>query len=166
MSKYLPFENIIYKTKLSNEQAIQKLNDNIEAERRFGFSAPSYTYSKPYIGQITGNKFKIKRVINYRNSFLPQIKGEVYSEFDGTKIKVNMSLHKFILVFTSIWLGIVFIGCSFTIYVLFTKAFAPFILIPLGLLVFGVALLFNAFKTESAKSRKDLMRIFEAEIEK
>ncbi|MBK8874664.1 MAG: hypothetical protein IPN13_12375 [Bacteroidetes bacterium] len=159
MSKYLPFENIIYKTKFSKEQAIQKLIDNIEAERTFGFSAPSYTYSKQYIGQITGNKFKIKRVINYRNSFLPQIKGEVYSEFDGTKIKVNMSLHKFVLVFTSIWFASFcrMLNCNICT---FYKGFCTFHFNSIRTVGICVALLFNAFKTEK-KSRKDLMRIFE-----
>ena len=166
MSQYLPIENIIYKTKLSKEQTIQKLADNIEAEKSFGFGAHNYTYSKPYIGQIFGNTFEIKRAINYRNSFLPQIKGEVYSEFDGTKIKVKMKPHSFVLVFMTIWFGGVFIGCVATTFALFTQNFSPFFLIPFGMLIFGIVLLLGAFKTESKKSKKDLVQILEAEIEK
>ncbi len=165
MSKFLPFENIIYKTKLSKEQTIQKLTDNIDAEKSFGFGAHNYTYSKPYIGRITGNTFEIKRAINYRNSFLPQIKGEVYSEFDGTRIKVSMKPHTFVLVFMTIWFGGVFIGCLVTTFALFTQNFSPFFLIPFGMLLFGIALLYGAFKTESTTSKKDLTRILEAEIE-
>jgi len=165
MSKLLPIENIVYKTKLSTEQTIQKLTDNIEVEKSFGFGAHNFTYSKPYIGKITGNNFEIKRAISYRNSFLPQIKGEVYSEFDGTKIKVNMKPHSFVLVFMTIWFGGVFIGCIATTFALFTQEFTPFFLIPFGMLIFGIALLYGAFKAESSTSKKDLMEILEAEIE-
>lgn len=165
MSKFLPIENIVYKTKLSKEQIVQKLTDNIEAEKSFGFGAHNFTYSKPYIGRIVGNIFEIKRAISYRNSFLPQIKGEIYSDFDGTKIKVNMKPNTFVLVFMTIWFGGVFIGCLATTFALFTQKFSPFFLIPFGMLIFGIALLFGAFKTESTTSKKDLLRILEAEIE-
>lgn len=165
MSRYLPIENIIYTTKLTKEQTIQKLTDNIEAEKSFGFGAQNYTYSKPYIGKIIGNNFEVKRVISYSNSFLPQIKGEIYSEFDGTKIKVNMKPHSFVLVFMTIWFGGVFIGCIATTFALFTKEFTPFFLIPFGMLLFGITLLYGAFKTESKTSKKDLLEILEAEIE-
>lgn len=165
MSKFLPIENIVYKTKLSKEQILQKLNDNIEAEKSFGFGAHNYTYSKPYIGQIVGNTFEIKRAISYRNSFLPQIKGEVYSDFNGTKIKVTMKPHTFVLVFMSIWFGGVFLACLATTFELFTQKFSPFFLIPFGMLIFGIVLIFGAFKTESATSKKDLSKILEAEIE-
>lgn len=165
MNKYLPFENIIYKTKLSKEQTIQKLAENIEAKKSFGFGAYNYTYSTPYIGSITGNTFEIQRAISYRNSFLPQIKGEVYSEFDGTRVKVSMKPHPFVLVFMTIWFSGVIIGCFATTFALFTQNFSPFFLIPYGMLLFGIALLYGAFKTESAISKKDLTRILEAEVE-
>lgn len=165
MNKFLPVENLIYKTKLSKEQAIQKLNDNIEVEKSFGFGINNSTYSKPYIGQIIGNNFEIKRAINYRNSFLPQIKGEIYTEFDGTKIKVNMKPHNFVLIFMGIWFSVVFIACLATTYVLFTQEFSLFSLIPFGMFLFGILLLFGAFKTESSTSKKDLTRIFEADIQ-
>jgi hypothetical protein len=165
MNKFLPIENIIYKTKLSKEQTIQKLTENIETEKSFGFGAHNYTYSKPYIGRILGNSFEIKRAISYRNSFLPQIKGEIYSEFDGTKIKVNMKPHSLVLVFMTIWFGGVFLACIGTTYALFTQKFTPFFFIPFGMLLFGIGLLFGAFKTESSTSKKDLLKIFDAKIE-
>lgn len=76
MSQFLPFENIILTTKLSKEQTFIRLTDNIEAEQSFGFGYHNTTYSKPYIGQIIGDNFEIKRAISYRNSFLPQIKAK------------------------------------------------------------------------------------------
>ncbi|MCU0439103.1 MAG: hypothetical protein MUC49_14490 [Raineya sp.] len=160
MSKYLPIENIIYKTNLSKEQVIQRLTENIETKKSFGI------YSKPYIGKIMGNHFEIERAISYRNSFLPQIKGEIYSEFNRTKIEVYMRPHLFVLFFMVIWLGGISMGCLVTLSVLFTGKFEPPFLIPFGMLIFGIALLYGAFKTESAISKRDLMKMLDAEIEK
>lgn len=165
MSKYLPVENIVYKTKLSAERAIEKLDDNIEAKEPFGFGTRDYAYSKPYIGWIFGNRFEIERAISYRNSFLPQIKGEVYVEFDGTKIKVSMKPHIFVLIFMAVWFGGIFIACFAMVMKLFADGFSPEFLIPFGMLLFGIALLFGAFKSESSRSKKDLMKILEAEVE-
>ncbi|WP_379964307.1 hypothetical protein [Epilithonimonas sp. UC225_85] len=161
MLKFLPIENIVFKTKLSKEQVLLRLSENIEAKKTFGIG----NYSKPYIGYITGNNFEIERVINYRNSFLPQIKGNVYSELGGTRINVKMMPVIYVLFFMAIWFGGVIIGCLAMFFILFTEEFTPFILIPFIMLVFGIGLLYGAFKTESSKSKKDLMRILEAEIE-
>ena len=161
MSKLLPIENIVFKTKLSKEQAVQRLKENIEAKKTFGFG----NYSKPYIGQITGYNFEIERAINYRNSFLPQIKGNVYSEPGGTRINVKMMPVVYVLFFMAIWFGGVILGCLAMLFILFTEGFTQFVFLPFIMLVFGVGLLYGAFKTESSKSKKDLMRILEAEIE-
>jgi hypothetical protein len=166
MSKFLPLENIIFKTKLSKEEVIQNLKNHIEAQKSFGFGSHKHNYSKPYIGEIVGNNFEIKRVIDYRNSFLPTIKGEVYSELDGTKIKINMKPPTFILTFMSIWFGGVLIGCLASLISLITSKFSPFFFIPFVMLFFGIVLVYGTFKSESATSKKDLMKFLEAEIEK
>lgn len=161
MSKFLPIENIVFKTKLSKEQVVLRLSENIEAKKTFGFG----NYSKPYIGYINGNNFEIERVINYRNSFLPQIKGNVYSELSGTKINVKMMPASYVLFFMAIWFGGVIVGCLAMLFILFTEGFTSFLFLPFIMFLFGIGLLYGAFKTESAKSKKDLMRILEAEIE-
>ena len=165
MNKYLPLENIIYITKLSKDQVIQKLNENVEAEKSVSFGSFNLSYSKPYYGKINNYNFEIKRAISYNNSFLPQIKGEVYSDFDGTRIKVNMKLNSYVSAFISIWFVGVLFGCIVVNFALFTQDFTPFFLIPFGMLLIGIALVYGAFKTESSTSKSDLMRIFEAEIE-
>jgi hypothetical protein len=165
MNKYLPSENIILKTKLNKEQAISKLNENIEAEKSFGFGAHNHNYSKPYIGQINGNSFEVKRAISYRNSFLPIIKGEVLSESDSIKVSLNMKPHSFVVAFMALWLSGAAFGCIVSTFALFTQEFTPFFLIPFGMLIFGIALILVAFKAESAISKKDFVKILEAEIE-
>lgn len=166
MRNYLPFENIIYRTQLSQVKAIERLADKVEKEKAFGIGTYNfYSYSKPYYGTIYGSRFEINRALNYRNSFAPIIKGELFTHYEGTRIKVSMKPHGLVLVFMIIRFGAVFIGCFVTIIALLTQGFNLYFLIPFAMLVFGVALILGGFKTESKRSRNDLKEIFQAEID-
>lgn len=120
----------------------------------------------PYEGSINGSSFKINRIIGYRNSFLPIINGVIEKDFNGTKIKVKMRLHTFVIVFMFIWFGGVGIGCLAFLPMIFnSQDFESMVLIPFGMLIFGYALVTGGFKYESIKSKKYLAQLFEAEIE-
>lgn len=118
---------------------------------------------KPYEGWLRGNSFKVNRLIMYRNSFLPTIKGEIVKEYRGAKVHITMRLHTFVLVFMLIWLGGVF---AFCIAALFTSAggeMGAFILVPFGMLLFGYGLSTAAFKYESKKSKAFFAEVLEVE---
>ncbi len=166
--KYLPFENITYKTKLDSAAIFERINENVEPERSFRirgiFGSNNY---KPYEGSVNGNSFSIRRIISYRNSFLPRIKGVIEKDLHGTRVNVKMRLHLFILVFIFIWCG----GAGFGFFAFLTVSigkgsFDLVILIPLGMLLFGYGLTIAGFKYESIKSKKYIAQLFEAEIEK
>lgn len=163
--KLLPSENLVYKTKLTKEQALQKLYDHVETNKSFGSDLGNKATSKPYIGNVTDDKFTIIRAIDYRNSFLPQITGEIYTEIDGTKIKVNMKTHPFLSIFMTIWFCVIFIICLATIFSSFNSNFSPLFLIPFAILFAGIAVLYGGFKIESSKSKDDLSKMFDAELE-
>ena len=165
MSNYLPFENILYRTQLSQVKAIERLADKVEKEKSFRIGFYNNNYTKPYYGTIYGSKFEINRALSYRNSFSPIIKGEIFTHYEGTRIKVSMKPHVHVLVFMTIWFGAVFIACFATIAVMFTQGFNVYFLIPFAMLLFGVAFLLGGFKTESKRSRNDLKEIFQAEID-
>ena len=165
MGKYFPLENLVYKTKLTKEQAIQKLAENIEVEQQFILDVDNHVYTKPYLGKIHGYTFQIKRAIPHLNSFLPRIQGEVYSDVDGTKIKVKMRLSTFVLVFMTIWFcGIIAVFAA-SIFEMFTQGFSLFFLLPIVMFSLGYGLMHSAFNPESALSKADLMHIFKAEIQ-
>lgn len=152
MKNILPFENIIYTTYLSENEVYNKINEIVNIQ-------------KNYTGKWANGRFKIKRNINYRNSFLPQIQGELGNEWDKTRIKVKMKLHPFVLTFIIFWLSGVLMACIVTTYMMTTtKGFDAFFLIPYIMFVIGCVLTIGAFKVESSKSRKDLQQLFEAEI--
>jgi hypothetical protein len=168
MMKYLPFENITYKTKLDSEEILKRMGNMIEPKKDFRISGIfGNSNHKPYEGSINGNSFNITRIIGYRNSFLPKIKGTIEKDFNETKVNVKMRLHPFVIAFMFIWFGGVGIGClAVLIFISNSQDFEPMTLIPFGMLIFGYALVTGGFKFESIKSKKYLAELFEAEIEK
>lgn len=169
IKKILPFEKLIYRSNLTKEELLAHLQNEIEAEKSFGFGANNFSYSKPYIGKIYNNTFEIKRAINYRNSFLPIIKGEIQNDINGSKINVKMNLVEIVKIFMILWLGGVFIACLATLYTLiFTNGLNSeggfFMFIPFFMLGIGILMVYFGFKTESKKSTKDLEEILKAKI--
>jgi hypothetical protein len=169
IKKILPFETLVYHSALSNEELINHLQNEIEAEKSFGLGAQKFTYSKPYIGKVYRSGFEIKRALNYRNSFLPLIKGEIKNDISGSKISVKMKLHDFVKAFMILWLGGVSIACLGGLYTLLFTDNADseagfFIFIPFAMLLFGIAMVSFGFKAESQKSKKDLEEILQAKI--
>ncbi|MFA8437036.1 MAG: hypothetical protein ACEPOZ_21225 [Marinifilaceae bacterium] len=154
---FLPFENIEIKTQLTASQIKERISECIEPKKIFRSGKKN---TKPYEGIITGNRFKIQRIINYRNSFLPQIKGHIIQTTYGAKVEIKMRLNIAVYIFMTFWLG--GIGSVF-LFLLFSsiddKEFNPLILAPLGMILFGYVLSTGGFKSESNRSRKDLEKI-------
>lgn len=163
--KYLPAENITFKTKLKRNEVLKQLLENVEPEKTFRFALFNRDSTKPYEGYITRQSFEIKRIIGYRNSFLPRISGILEEDFDGTRIKVKMRLHALVIVFLCIWCG--FLGIAFIAMLsqeFSSPGFNSLVLMPLGMIIFAYALTMGGFKFESISSKKDLQSIFEAEV--
>ncbi len=59
---------------------------------------------KLFIGNIEKNNFDIQRLINYRNSFLPFIRGEIISTAQGSEVSIQMSMHLLIVILISFWM--------------------------------------------------------------
>ncbi|WP_312287182.1 hypothetical protein [Chryseobacterium gleum] len=158
--KYLPFERITYRTNLSEQEVFTRLSGFVEP-KKFGLGR---NYTKDYEGSANNNGFEISRVIQYRNSFLPQINGKIQNENNGTQIQVTMSLHAFVLVFLLFWCSIA-VGIFIMIGSTEKKMSVEFFM-PLLMLLFVYILTMTGFKTESKKSKEYLRRSFEAEIVK
>ncbi len=165
INKLFPSENIVYKTPITIESALSKLSENVGTEKEFIAGYFKNTFGKQYVGKIFRNKFDIKRAIRNRNSFLPQIKGEVYDENYTTKIKIELALPKTVIIFMLIWLGGMFFGGILMLSVLNSEKFGLFNILPFVMIAFGIFIPRIVFKNESKKSKNDLLRIFEAEIE-
>jgi hypothetical protein len=163
--KYLPIENIIFKTRLKEDEIIRRLSDCIEPEKTFRFSIFSSASTKSYEGQINGSSFTINRILINQNSFRPIINGVIERDVDGLTINVKMRLHISVIYFLYIWYGGLGLGCIAALIQAFgNSAFNPITLIPFGMLIFIYAMTMGGFKYESNKSKKDLQTIFEADM--
>lgn len=157
--KYLPFEHIIYKTDLSEQEVLVKLSGFIDKKKIRIFRN---NITKEYEGTIDGNSFEITRIIKGRNSFQPQITGEIRENNYETQIEIKMRLHWSVFVFLTF-------VCSCMLFALISIFFnaekiSAVSFMPLLMLFTVYIFTMFGFKIESAKSKKDLKRMLEAKI--
>jgi hypothetical protein len=168
--KYLPFENYVLTTNLSVDEVRDRLANNVEPQKKASISSSKQNTSKPYQGSIVNNSFKIFRIINYRNSFVPVISGEISQAYGKTEIAVKMKPVLFVLIFMAFWIGTVGVICVCILVMavlefkdLIQNGFSPPILIPFGMFIFGYLLITLSFKYESSTSKEFLKDLFEAQ---
>jgi len=161
----LPFEDYLIKSKLSVEQINLRLKENIEPKGKSIFSSFSRNSTKPYEGELYGNRFKINRIISYKNSFLPKISGDIFTFKDLTNITVKMETNRTILV---LWyLIILIVGFGLTSFSNIFNSLSNKNNFPFGgnefLIFISIFLItpFLAFKIESRKSKKFLSTLLE-----
>ncbi len=165
--KFLPFENITLHTQLPGREVLKRLSQNLEPLDLF----PSRfnRTRKLFEGEIKpNNEFDIRRVIWYKNGFLPRITGKITEEETSTAIKLKLRLHVFPRVFMTFFCSIVFLVLLVGIANLLSSKTLeePGALIgPLIMLILGYGMTIGGFKYESTYAKEYLAEIFEAEIE-
>jgi len=97
----LPRDTFTIQSHKSLPEVIERLKEHIEAPKaiRWHFS---HNHA-PYEGTISSSGFEIRRIIDYRNSFLPNIRGRFDSSSAGTRIRITMGLHPFVTAFLIFW---------------------------------------------------------------
>lgn len=157
----LPYENIALRSNLT----LQELNNSLEFIVNTNKKSCIFkSSSKPYAGDIDNNKFKIYRIV-YGNSFLPIITGEFIDKNTYREIRIKMQLNQFIFVISLLY---ILFALQFFFSILESSMYQGnieiYVLIPLGMALFGYLLAMSGFKPESKKSKEDLIEIFEAEL--
>lgn len=118
--------------------------------------------------------FKIRRVINYRNTFLPIVVGKMLPRFQGgTRIEVEMRMHWFAAIFMLLWAGFPVLILTtallhIDIGILDSRAprdskshqFAAAI----AMVMFGYALCAVAFNIEAQRARVLLLKLLDATL--
>ena len=87
---------------MSTEHALRLLQENVEPPRKFGW--PTSTKRGYFEGKVAGGRFKINRVINVPNSFLPIVEGRLRRDGFATVVTLTMRLVWPVMV---VWFGIV-----------------------------------------------------------
>jgi hypothetical protein len=101
--------------------------------------------TRPLIGSVSAGGMTVRRRLGYRNSFQTELRARFEPNGSGTTIRCRFGLMGFVVVFMVFWLAMVLLmGAGFIFTVLSgpaaTAEGAMFALIPVGFLVFGLAL--------------------------
>ena len=157
---FFPHRHLQVRTPLPCDEVLRRLSEVVEPKQWFRF--PFFGKHRPYEGVVSANGFRISRVIDYRNSFLPMIDGRVSPDAHGTVVDVSLSLHPFTSVFMAVWLGLTgVLGIVFLVGVLLGHGSGEpvFSLVPLGMCAFGYLLMHGGFAFEVGPVRKLLHEV-------
>lgn len=146
MTALLPHQKFEIKTRLSAVATRQKLMEIVEPRKlRWGWSRNHL----PFEGEVEVSTFRISRVINYRNSFLPILEGEIHNDLDATKLVITAHLHLFVMILWPI------MGLGMMAAMSFTGELVGFwMIIPLAVIFLGAPTI--AFHWELNKAKKIL----------
>lgn len=165
LKSIIPIQKYILVTKLNENEVLKRLNDIVDARPKTTMMGMTFPHgvSTPYTGIVQGRHFEMSRVINYKNSFLPVITGDVESFLGKTEVKIKMSPHIGVLLFCAFWMFMVTMACLFVTYIMIQNGFEPMMLIPFGMAIFGTLLFTLPFRMEAKKSRLFLADLLEEE---
>ncbi|AZA82823.1 hypothetical protein C1637_23620 [Chryseobacterium lactis] len=154
--KYLPFERITYRTDLSEQEVMARLSGFVEP-KKYGFGN---IHTKEYEGSVGDKHFEINRIIKGRNSFIPQINGNIQKSNGETQINITMKLHWIVFAFLIFWCGFIIYSLITTLTIEDLKSLDFFL--PTFMILFVYAITMYGFKSESKKSMEYLEKNFEA----
>lgn len=166
----IPYEYLIIKTHLSPEEAHCKLASVVEQRRSMRWCWIFWSEHRPYQGRVSRDKFRLIRIIHYRNSFLPIVKGRIQQEVDGSCVHITMHPHIVVLGFMAFWLGALGYMCLNLVADIIISNLWPDLIEPVfpftllglgGMFMFGYVLLMASFKFESVKSKSFFRELFE-----
>jgi hypothetical protein len=148
----LPPNPLIIDSPLSADEALARLRAATGAPRWVRFRAPA----TPFEGEVTGHEFRIRRAINYQNSWLPRIRGHVEPRAEGCQLTARMSLHPLVMLFMLAWFGAV-LAFAVPGLLLLLRAGDPGLLAFDGMmLLFGGGLSLGAYGYEANAARDRL----------
>ncbi len=156
--KILPYNTFSVKTPKSLEDVIGNLATHIEEPQVFRWKRPRH--HAPYAGTLSESGFEIRRIIHYRNSFLPKIRGRFESSADGTIVRITQSLHPVITVFSLFWLSTWYsIAIPICLSGWLSEDLGLEILLPLGMPIVIFSIFGFAFWSEADRSRRELTQM-------
>ncbi len=167
LKEILPYEAYTLTTSLSPKEVCKRIADNTGPQRTFAsFFSRTNEPQKPYEGFVTDNSFTIKRVISYRNSFLPVIKGQVFIIANKTRINVDMRITYWVLLFVFAAM-LFFVAGSLAMNFFFSPQVDNFFLRHIYWLIpilFTLTIVVS-FKIESRIAKRFLAELLEADKE-
>jgi hypothetical protein len=151
----MPLYRFQIEVPLPQQRVIERIRSLVRERPGFGQRLEQWKQRDstlpPFIGSADGDSFKMHRDIQYRNSFLPRIRGRVLPTPTGTQINVTMYTHPVVAAFMTFWLGMTGLAAITNF---------PRILIPAAMFLFGAALMCGGFFIEAFKAKRILAEAF------
>ncbi len=143
-------------TYLSASDALQRLSLIVGPRRSFSHTVNAAlswnsTSDPPFVGTITDHRFRIRRAIWYRNSFLPIVLGEVSQQSQGCKIDLILRVSAPVGAFMTLWLAGAFFGAGAAVWYWLQTGDARALFV-LFLPLFGCVLILIGFVPERRKA--------------
>ena len=161
MIPLLPYQKLVIEATCSREELTRRLGEVTSRPRSRGSFKEKLEL---FEGVVSDEGFQISRIIDYRNSFLPVIKGRFYPNIKGVRIEITMRLHAAVSIFSIVWLSMVGPGVvGATTNIIATRRIDDMSLIPYGMFLFFYLMVTIGFGVEAKKASKMLNRLFEAE---
>jgi hypothetical protein len=164
--KLWPSESFVVETSMSPERVYAAFAEATEP-LRFMRSVDWFATRDPKIlfqGTVTPQRFDIRRIISYRNSFLPHATGMIQPCAIGSRVSIELRLHPLTLAIIAIWLGVVALAGVSIGLLIGAVALQPQVLIPFGMLVFGSFMTGGGFWLEVPKTKRLLIAILDGAL--
>ncbi|WP_332978474.1 hypothetical protein [Microcoleus sp. A003_D6] len=155
---FIPFESLTITTSLTCSEVWRRLDEIVTNPKILKIIIPfGPPPAKPYEGTISGNTFKINRIIIGSHLFFPIIKGNIHSQPFGCSIKISMTLNKIVLAFLILWLWTTGSIGMFSLFAWLVEPSVGAIFLPiLGMFIFAWLLCLIPFKIEAKSATKFL----------
>ncbi len=149
--KIFPYYKMVIKHSKTADEIYNVMSNQVEPCKLFG----SRTSTKLFCGTCNKESFTLRRIIQYRNSFLPIIHGEIHSK----EVIITMKMHEAITILVAVWLIGASMGSLFTIFAIFFSPFRWDYLIALSILPLGFLLIYFGFWKEVKIAEKELRKL-------
>ena len=110
-----------------------------------------------FIGKLEESSFKVRRKIHYRNSFLPEIVGQLERLVSETKINITLRLPLFAKISAIIPISVLLFA---TVMEFLAEKDIASAFVPLGVLILLAAIAAIFFKIETNIAKKKLTALF------
>lgn len=150
--KLIPYEKFQIDSGLSAAEVLQRIKQRTGEKKLFNFRS-----SLEFSGHVNEREFEITKNISYQNSFLPVIEGKIEQISTGARVTISMRLHLAVICFMFIWFSGVSIACIEVLVHL--DRFSMPMLIPFGMLIFGVLIVSGGFWFEASKQKLRLIEL-------
>jgi hypothetical protein len=98
---------VILHSALVPEAVIAALHLSVDEEHRTLFSFSGYKGSRPVLGEIGVDNFRVQKRRYWRNDFAPHFYGRLYQETGGTRIEGYFDSARWVKLFMRFWIGAV-----------------------------------------------------------